>query len=275
LAELIRAAIRYNGVVTAYVYGPFGYGKTSYALWTAYEVLGSWSNVLKHLFFHPKEVIDAIGKAIESGRRLPIIIMDDAGLWLDRLTWWEPDKVAFMEFFNLIRSVAAGVIFTTPTEELPKQIVKKAFIRVSVTPVSEERARALLGNDGLSTVLDVIRRFKLSKLLSLATGYKLRTLPSFMDIVRKEFYDIYPLHYPIHKEYEDKRRRALRTYFRQWKAKVEASKFRSKDDLIALAKELINSGKPKVEVAKELMKLGVPRSTAYYWIKRLTNKLSE
>jgi len=129
LAGLIKKAIKGEAVVTAYVFGEFGFGKTSYALWTAYEVLGDWGKVLKHLFFEPEEAIEVMGKAIESGERLPIIIMDDAGLWLDKLTWWEEDKVAFMEFFNLIRSVAAGVIFTTPSEELPKQIIRKCFFK--------------------------------------------------------------------------------------------------------------------------------------------------
>jgi len=42
-----------DAVVTAYVYGEFGHGKTAYALWTAYEVLGDWKEVLNHLFFDP------------------------------------------------------------------------------------------------------------------------------------------------------------------------------------------------------------------------------
>ena len=46
LASLIKWAINNNGIVIAYVYGPMGHGKTSYALLTAYEVLGDWDKVL-------------------------------------------------------------------------------------------------------------------------------------------------------------------------------------------------------------------------------------
>ena len=40
MSTLIRRSLKSDLVITAYVYGEFGCGKTSYALWTAYEVLG-------------------------------------------------------------------------------------------------------------------------------------------------------------------------------------------------------------------------------------------
>ncbi|RLG89123.1 MAG: hypothetical protein DRO15_01300 [Thermoprotei archaeon] len=265
---MIRRAMKFNGVVTAYVYGDFGHGKTSYALWTAYEVLGDWGKVLKYLFFDPREAVRVMGRAIYDGVRLPIIIMDDAGLWLDRLTWWERDKVAFMEFFNLIRSVAAGIIFTTPSEDLPKAILKKSFFRIAVSPVSRDRVVEIVGVNGYESLLNLAKKYGLAKEFCIATGYRLKTLPSFMNIVRKEFYDVYPLQYPIYREYEVKRREALKQYFEKWRSVVEGSKLVNKDDVIALIKELIIKGRPKSEIVKELRKLGVPRSTAYYWIKK-------
>ena len=89
LSSLIRKAMERDGVIVAYIYGDFGAGKTSYALHVAAEVLGSWNKVLDYLFFAPEDAMKAIRKAIDTGKRLPIIIMDDAGLWLDKLTWWE------------------------------------------------------------------------------------------------------------------------------------------------------------------------------------------
>lgn len=269
LSTLIKRALRSDLVVTVYVYGEFGYGKTSYALWTAYEVLGSWGRVLDYLFFDPAEAVRVMGSAIERGERLPIIIMDDAGLWLDRLTWWEADKVAFMEFFNLIRSVAAGVIFTTPSEELPRQLVRKCFFRVSVKPAHKDTIVKRVGPEGYEALVSVANQFGVRPVFNMAVGYRLRMLPSFMEYVKKEFYDFYPLQYPVYEAYREKRQQALRRYFERWRARVEGSKTRNREDLINLAKELIEKGRDKAEVAKELMKLGVPRTTAYRWIKKI------
>ncbi|OYT54731.1 MAG: hypothetical protein B6U76_07115 [Desulfurococcales archaeon ex4484_217_2] len=269
IADLVKQAYKRNGVVTAYVYGEFGHGKTSYALWVAYEVLGSWGKVLNHLFFEPREAVRVMGKAIDSGKRLPIIIMDDAGLWLDRLTWWEEDKVAFMQFFNLVRSIAAGVIFTTPSQELPKQILNKCFFRVHVEPISKEKIVGMVGEEAYRGLEALVEKYGLEHVYSIATGYRLKTLPSFFNFVSKEFYDIYPLHYPVFQEYEKRRRKALKQYFEKWRAKVEGSKHANKDDIVSLVKELIESGKSKREIVKTLMKLGVPRSTAYMWVKKI------
>jgi hypothetical protein len=272
LAELIRWAWRSNSVIVAYVYGNFGSGKTSYALWTAYEVLGDWGRVLGHLFFDPAEAAAAMRRAIERRRRLPIVIMDDAGLWLDRMTWWESEKVAFMQFFNLIRSVTAGIIFTTPTEELPKQILRKSVVRVKVEPVGEEHARQQLGDAAVEAALEAAARFGVSKQLAIATGYVVRTLPDFTQLVSKQFYDLYPLHYPIHEQYEAKRHRALKHYFEKWSAMIgRRHSFESYRERIA---ELLSRGAAKREIARMLRSEGVPKATAYYWIRLVEEGLS-
>lgn len=268
LSDLIKVAYRRNAVITAYVYGEFGFGKTSYALWTAYEVLGSWNKVLKYLFFEPSEAIKVMEEAIRKNRRIPLIIMDDAGLWLDKLTWWKEDKVAFMEFFNLIRSVTAGVIFTSPSEELPKMILKKTFFRIAVRPISKKELIEKIGEEGYSALIKFVSKYNLAKEFCIATGYRLRTLPSFLTFVQKEFYDIYPLWYPIHEVYEKKRRKALKKYFEEWKSKVK-NMGKTREELYLLAKELVEAGKSKSEVAKELIKLGVPTSTVYRWLSKI------
>jgi len=269
LSSLIRKAWKTDAVITAYVYGEFGHGKTAYALWTAYEVLGDWGKVLNHLFFDPSEAIRVMDKAIESGERLKVIIMDDAGLWLDRLTWWEEDKVAFMEFFNLIRSVAAGVIFTTPSEELPKQLLKKCFFRVSVRPTTREEVVKLAGEEAYNSLVEAAESLGIKPYINLAVGYRLKTLPSFMEFVRKDYYDIYLLHYPVYEEYTKKRQAALKQYFSKWREKVESMKMKNRDTLIQLAKDMLHKGRDKNEIVKELIKAGIPRSTAYRWLKRL------
>jgi len=270
LADLIRKAYSYNSVVTTYVFGNFGYGKTSYALWVAYYVLGDWGKVLKHLFFDPREAVDVMGKAIKTGKRLPIIIMDDAGLWLDKMTWWEEDKIAFMQFFNLIRNVSAGVIFTTPSEDLPKAIKRKCMFRVSVRPASKEELMRLVGEDAYEELQNVVSRYNLAPLVNIATGYRLKTLPSFMEFVKKEYIDTYPLHYPIYAEYEEKRRKALKHYFNRWVEKVGREERSRKEKAYELARELIEDGKDSYEVVKKLINMGIPRTTAYRWVEKLT-----
>ncbi len=276
LADMIKQAMKYNGVVVAHIYGDFGFGKTSYALWVAYNVLGSWNNVLNHLFFTPREALVAVEKAIKTGHRLPIMIMDDAGLWLDRLTWWQEDKVAFMEFFNLIRSVAAGVLFTTPSEDLPKPNLKKCFFRIHVSPAKYEDIVARFGEPVAKTVVKQATEHGLKHILAVATGYKLRTLPSFMNIVKKEFYDIYPLHYPVYEEYEEKRRRALSIYYTRWKERVLESVATDKKEknkhLYMVTREMLSLGADKREIARKLMSLGASKSTAYYIINRVLEK---
>ncbi len=276
LAELIRLAMRHNGVVVAHIYGNFGFGKTSYALWTAYHVLGSWDRVLDYLFFSPKDALDAIGAAITTGKRLPLIIMDDAGLWLDRMTWWEQDKVAFMKFFNLIRSVAAGVIFTTPTEDLPKAILKKSFFRVETRPTSIEEITAQYGDEVACRVQETARKHGLKPVFAVAKIYRLRTLPSFMCVVKKESSDIYPLHYPVFEEYEKLRREALKEYYDEWRASIleSANKEKSREELYSLAERMLRAGASKRDVARQLRQLGVSKSTAYYIIKRVLKEAS-
>jgi len=273
LANLIEKAYRNNGVVTAYIYGDFGQGKTSYSLWVAYRVLGSWDDVLDHLFFDPEEAVNVMGEAISKGKRLKLIIMDDAGLWLDRLTWWEEKKVAFMNFFNLIRSVSAGVLFTTPTQELPKQILNKCMFRIHIRPTSREEVVKLIGDDGLSELEGVIRKYGLKNLINIAIGYRLKMLPSFTEFFSKEFYDVFPLHYPIYEKYERKRRRALEKYFRKWKEEVEGREKARREELYVKAEEMIRSGIKASEVLKELMKLGIPQTTAYRWVKKILNEV--
>lgn len=276
LARLIREAYRSNGVVTAYVYGDFGYGKTSYALWVAYQVYGNWEDALGHLVFKPEDALSIIGDAIDSGRRVPLIIMDDAGLWLDKLTWWERPKVRFMELFNLIRSVTAGIIFTTPSRELPQQLVNKLFYRVRVEPVYRPETVP-----GVEQVAEYARSLGLKPYVSKAMGYKLKTLPQFFNLIKKQFVDYYPTHYPVFREYEEKRRRALKYYYSKVVEALEEEKRSSgagfdpddKRSVRSYIRRKLREGMPRREIVEELMRAGLPRSTAYYHVKRVAEEM--
>lgn len=209
LSKLIKRAMKYNGLVTAYVYGPMGYGKTSYALHVGAEIYG-WNKVLDYLFFEPDGALKLMKQAAKTGKRVPLIIMDDAGFWLDKTTWWEKDKVAFMKFYNLIRSVAAGIIFTTPVDELPKSLRKKIFFRIKVFPVSLDKVKNKIPN--LEEVCRELEEMGCnSRLWVIARGYALETLPSFLQFVQPRFEDLFPLHYPkrIYEEYEKIRQKTV------------------------------------------------------------------
>lgn len=259
LAELIKKAQKHNDAMIAYVYGDIGAGKTSYALHVAKDVLGSWNNVLDYLFFSPREAIEVMEEAIYNDERLPIIIMDDAGLWLDKLTWWMPDKVAFMKFFNLIRSVTSGVIFTTPSEELPKQILKKCKLRVKVRPMT----------------IDDVKKFGLKntrQLMSVATIYRRVLLPNFYEFFKKTDYEVYPTHYPdpIYQKYEEMRKEAVKEYFEEWKRTTKIRGETLLDEIASMLRKMSTS-----EVAKELMRRGIPKTTAYRYIKKAKEVIGE
>jgi len=279
LSRLINKAYESNEVVVAYVYGDFAVGKTSYALWVAYEVLGDWGEALDHLFFSPREAILKIKDAVERRERLKVIILDDAGTWLSKLSWWESYKVAFMEFFNLIRSVCSGVIFTTPTQELPKAIREKSFFRINVRSLTGETSKPF--RDLIDRWKSIIDRIGLGSEFSVAVGYRLKVLPSCKELVEKRFYDVFPRHYPVFKEYEEKRMMAIAEYVCGVIEKIEKGdrKIRKmlreeeRMKLYVYAEELLRSGKSRREVVCELMKRGIPQTTAYRWVNGILDSL--
>jgi hypothetical protein len=267
LASLARWAYNNNGIVVAYVYGPMGYGKTSYALWTAYEILKDWDKVLDHLFFDLREAIEFLYKYVRKGSRAPIIILDDAGFFLNRLTWWEKTKVEFMELFNLARTMVACVIITSPTHEIPRQLLAKTNFRVSVTPIKpqevEQSVHAL-------EAARIAEKFGLKPLVAVAKGYRLNVLPSFMKFVEKEFIDYYPLHYPVFNEYNKIRMKYIKMRIEEIIRKL--GKENEREQLLKQATEIYREKGPE-EAFKFLIKNGIPRSTAKYWIKIRIPKL--
>ncbi|MCX8186957.1 MAG: hypothetical protein N3G48_07645 [Sulfolobales archaeon] len=266
LADLIREASKYNSIIISYIYGELGVGKTSYALWTAYDLLGNWEKVLDYLFFRPEEVLRSMVKVVSSGRKLPIVIMDDAGIWLDRMTWWESDKVEFMKFFNLVRTVTNAVLFTTPSEELPRQILNKCSIRINVRRTSYDEIKEKYGEDGFENIIKHAEANGVRPLFSLATGYLVKTLPSFIHTVRKDFYDVFPTHYPpnVFERYERKRLKAVTSLLRSWEAEMNAKR----TDL-SWVKKMVESGAKRSDVVKMLINMGVSRATAYRWVKKV------
>lgn len=257
LSSLIREAYEKDGIVVAYIYGAMGHGKTSYAFWTAYEVLGSWDKVLKYTFFDLNEAIETMWRHIDKGSRLKIMIFDDAGFWLNRLTWWREEKVKFMELFNLARTIASGILFTTPSEEIPRQLVNKCNYRVNVRPL--ERSEVV--SESAREVLEVAAKYRLeSGGVAVAKGYQLVTLPSFLKIVRKEYIDYYPLWYPIYEKYMNVRMRHIKRRIKELREKMP----KTREEIFEEAVELYKKTGDSRLVYQHLKKL-VPQQTAHRW----------
>jgi len=199
LAEEIIRAYKGKGLVTAFIYGKYANGKTSYLLHTAMEVfkslynlkdLDAWLMALDHLFFDP---VDAIGyieayRSKNSGR-VVLLGMDDVGQHIPRARWWREDVVQFREWMTVARSDVAAVLFTGPTQlSLPGGIIDTCFIRCHIQRHPEKRD------------------------MSIAQGYEVSVTPYFQVVVSgPKFEDEFPRYYPnfIFEEYEKMREGAV------------------------------------------------------------------
>jgi len=137
-ANLIKTAYNRYEFQAFIAYGPFGFGKSSYALQVLNEVYnlwdydkfkhpfpirgGSWDEVIAFLkqkvIFHPKDFVYKCAKE----RREECIVWDDAGLWLYALEYHNPFVMAVAKYLNVARTDFGAVIFTAP---LPTWITRK------------------------------------------------------------------------------------------------------------------------------------------------------
>ena len=106
-----------------------------------------------------------------------------------------------------------------------------------------------------------------------------------MQRVKPRFEDLYPLHYPKHVylKYEEMRRIVVREALEKVEEELTVKRFEEKvkekfkpltdkahrEKLRQLALELLEEGYDKNIIAKLLMALGIPRSTAYYWLSKV------
>jgi len=137
LYQNLLDAIRNYGIRTLLIYGDKGVGKTTLGLLISYSLWRDWEKVLYYLVFSPEELIrfqDELNKAFyDMRKRIKCLFFDDAGTWLNKYRYREEALVNFCRFYDLIRSICAVVIFTTPH---PHNILKyvrddvKYYIRI-------------------------------------------------------------------------------------------------------------------------------------------------
>ncbi len=135
----ILKAYREEGFVSMEIFAPQGIGKTTYALKVLHQVykeLGDrdpWGRALKMTFFDVEESIVLLKKANDMKVRIPAILYDDAGIWLEKYMWHNQNMLAFSRLYKLMRTLASCVIFTTPSEDdILKNVRDKSWYKVKI-----------------------------------------------------------------------------------------------------------------------------------------------
>jgi len=190
---VISAYRRYD-FENLFIIGPQGMGKTTYAMLVLYEVYKDWDEVLHYLVFDPRDILPELKEALHSGERVKLVVFDDAGIHLSKYLWSidrESQQIAMLinSLFNVIRTVCAGVIFTSPDMDVLKELRKKSWW------VGEPKAPS-----GKSKPQ---RQMILFKKRILVTG-EVRVSRKAIDE-----YDLRLIPHDVRKEYEEKRKEAM------------------------------------------------------------------
>ncbi len=222
LASLIEFAYEKDKFIDALIFGKKGCGKSVYALITAYQVYRDWDLVFDHLIFNPLDALKKMKDALESNERIKVLVFDDAGLWLGRLEWWENHKVKFSEFYNVIRDVCAGVIYTSPADDICGRIVKHIGLRLMAEELDEEFSKIRV--------------------------YKVKVSPLFQQYVKTLKEEIYRKILPddIYERYRKMKRKATAEKLREWAQTL------SKKDPVESIKVIKEIYIPRVRDKREL-----------------------
>lgn len=113
----IKQAHAHNECQNFIIYGPLGYGKTSYAVQVLMEVYNTSDvNILKNYYAHtPVEML----KMLQGfDKQMPAIVWDDAGVWLYYMDYANPLVKHFGRNLQMVRTKVASILFTTPNPTL-------------------------------------------------------------------------------------------------------------------------------------------------------------
>jgi len=190
----VVSAYRRGDFENLFIVGPQGMGKTTYAMLVLYEVYRDWDKVLEWLVFDPREVLPRLKQALRGGKRVELVVFDDAGIHLSKYLWSvsrESQRMAMYvnALFNVVRSVCAGVIFTSPDMDVLKELRKKSWW------VGEPKAPR--GRDDPTRVMVLYR--------------KRITVTGAVVVSRKaeDVYDLRLIPQDVRREYEEKRKVAV------------------------------------------------------------------
>ena len=143
LAEKIVDAYNEYGFISAVIFGKQGAGKTTYAMKAMRDVFyklynlntkdEAWEYVKKYYFFELPEALEVIYNAFENNERIPVILFDDAGIWLSKYQWYEKYMVLFYKLYALIRTRVSAVIFTSPSpDDIALFLREKGWIQIRI-----------------------------------------------------------------------------------------------------------------------------------------------
>lgn len=143
LADRIIEAYRANGFVSAIIFGKQGTGKTTYALKTARDVFATimnkdkndvWNLVEAHTVLDLQKAVPIIRDAVQTGQKVPVIIFDDASIWLSKYIWYKKYMLKLYRLYAIMRNIVAGVIFTTPSpNDIALFLREKGWYQIKVT----------------------------------------------------------------------------------------------------------------------------------------------
>jgi len=193
LCQEFKRVIDKEGMCSVLVYGQKGIGKTTVAMLLAYEIYNDWDEVLDHLIFAPEEFSELLEQHDEE-ERIPCLIFDDAGTWLNKYRYRSHEIVAFCRLYDLMRSLVAVVIFTTPH---PHNILK--YIREDVDVFIKVREY-----EGSLRECDIYRRFYTHPIPKTGEVRK-GTL-----VMEKMLIDLNDLPRKVYDKYLTKRRKAIK-----------------------------------------------------------------
>ena len=194
LSKIINRAYTRYDFTTAFIIGPQGIGKTTYAMLILHEIYRDWDKVLEHVVFDPREVLPKFMRALFNRERIKAVLFDDAGLHLSKYLL-SSNREGFHlvrsinGLINLARTITAAIIYTSPDMDILKELRKKAWIVAEITTPH-----------GYSVPERV------------AKLYRKRIAPSGKVYIHKLGYDAYDLRAipaDVRKEYEEKRRAAM------------------------------------------------------------------
>jgi len=139
--RLLANAMKNGRSYLVLVSGQQGIGKTSFAIHAAYMAYGNYARALRRLYF---EASDFFKDTASFTGPQPVAVFDDAGVWLSRQRWYEKEVVYLGNLLQLTRNLFRLVIFTTPSENLPRQVVTHLNYAIRAIGV-QDRGRVTVG----------------------------------------------------------------------------------------------------------------------------------
>jgi len=141
IEKLLTSAIKNDRSYLVLVSGQQGIGKTSFAIHAAYMAYRNYAKALRRLYFEASDFFKDTASFTEPQL---VAIFDDAGVWLSRQRWYEKDVVYLGNLLQLARNLFRLVIFTTPSENLPRQVITHLNYVVRAIGV-QDRGRVTVG----------------------------------------------------------------------------------------------------------------------------------